>query len=179
MTARPRSQKKLNLNRFPAHTSLKALGIRKAAFLVAFKEVGNITHAAKLAGVSRRSHFQWLKNDPQYCIDYGEAQQEALENLEAEAYRRAVQGVVEPVYGSGGTGVGTVQVGQIRKYSDVLLIFMLKGANPEKYRDRIDTKISGAIGAAGMGVSLQEIMDALDEREQQKALTVEGQVIEK
>lgn len=34
-----------------------------------------------------------------------------------------------------------------RKYSDVLLIFMLKGAAPEKYADRIkqQTQVSGAL----------------------------------
>ena len=51
---------------------------------------------------------------------------------EVEARRRAVEGVEEPVGWFQGTPGGTV-----RKYSDTLLIFLLKGARPHKYRDNI------------------------------------------
>ncbi len=74
-----------------------------------------------------------------------EAREEAADHLEDEARRRAVDGWDEPVYGSGGTGVGTVEVGTIRKYDSTLLIFLLKGARPEKYRERFDAKLSGSL----------------------------------
>ena len=51
--------------------------------------------------------------------------------LEDEAVRRAKEGVEEPVY-QGGKLVGHVQ-----KYSDTLLIFLLKGAKPQKYGDKV------------------------------------------
>lgn len=49
--------------------------------------------------------------------------------LEQEAYRRAVEGVEEPVY-QGGELVGTV-----RRYSDKLLEFLLRGRRPQVYRE--------------------------------------------
>ena len=48
----------------------------------------------------------------------------ARDNLEAEAYRRAVEGVERPVY-QGGRLVGTV-----REYSDSLLTIMLRARHP-------------------------------------------------
>ena len=49
--------------------------------------------------------------------------------LEDEAVRRAYHGVEEPVFYKG------VQCGSITKYSDKLLIFLLKARDPAKYRD--------------------------------------------
>jgi hypothetical protein len=57
--------------------------------------------------------------------------------LEAEAWRRAVEGVERPIV-SGGKVVTTV-----REYSDTLLIFLLKGRRPEKYAR---FEVSGANG---------------------------------
>jgi hypothetical protein len=52
--------------------------------------------------------------------------------------RRARDGITEPVC-QGGKLVGHVQ-----KYSDSLLIFLLKGAKPKKYSERMQAQISGS-----------------------------------
>ena len=57
--------------------------------------------------------------------------------LEAEAHRRAVEGVEEPVGWYRGKPGGTV-----RRYSDNLLMFLLKGVLPERYKDRME--VAGA-----------------------------------
>ena len=119
----------------------KTMQQKKRAFLAAFAEVGTITHAAELAGIHRNAHYDWLKNDPSYPDLFREADQKACEKLEQEARRRAVHGVGEPVFYQG-QPVGTVQ-----KYSDTLLIFLLKGALPDKYRERYAAEISGPGGA--------------------------------
>ncbi len=59
----------------------------------------------------------------------------AADVLEAEAHRRAVEGVEEPVGWYKGVAGGTV-----RRYSDVLLIFTLKGLLPDIYRERKDVQ---------------------------------------
>ena len=51
------------------------------------------------------------------------------EALEYEAVRRAYHGVAEPVFYNG------VQCGSVTKYSDKLLMFLLKARNPAKYRE--------------------------------------------
>ena len=64
---------------------------------------------------------------------FEEAQQEHIEPVEAEADRRGVLGVDEPVFQGGR------QLGVRRKYSDTLLMFRLNALAPEryKYRDQI------------------------------------------
>lgn len=102
---------------------------KKRAFLAAYAECGTVTHAAEYAGISRDTHYEWLKDDA-YRQAFEEAYEEAIEHLEVEARRRAASGVDEPVFYLG------QQVGAVRKYSDNLLMFLLKAARPERYKDR-------------------------------------------
>lgn len=119
------------------------IDISQAKFLAAYAACGNISTAASLAQLGRDQHYRWLKNDEGYKAKFADAHEQACESLEEEARRRAVSGVEEPVFGSGGQGVGTVQVGVVRKYSDTLLIFLMKGVMPEKYRERQSIEHSG------------------------------------
>ncbi len=64
----------------------------------------------------------------------GFAHAEACDALASEARRRAVEGVLKPVYYKGKL------VGFIREYSDTLLMFLMKAAMPEKYRDNVRAK---------------------------------------
>lgn len=113
---------------------------KKKAFLAAFAEVGNITRAAELAGVSRAMHYDWLRDDPDYPALFQAADQQACDRLEQEARRRAVEGTLKPVF-QGGKKVGVVQ-----EYSDTLLIFLMKGAMPERYKDRVHSEVSAPGG---------------------------------
>lgn len=113
---------------------------KKGAFLSAFARLGNIRRACDVATVDRQSHYNWLRDDPEYARAFETAKLDACDRLEAEARRRAVRGTVRPVFHQG------VQCGGIREYSDTLLIFLLKGALPEKYSDRHKTEITGAQG---------------------------------
>lgn len=63
------------------------------------------------------------------------------ELLEAEAVRRAYEGVDEPVFYQGS------ECGEVRKYSDTLLMFLLKGMMPNKYRERVDQTLSNPDGS--------------------------------
>lgn len=107
----------------------------EAAFLDALAESGNVSKAAAAAGVTRTTVYA-LRNHPD-APDFAEAWEDALEEasdlLELEARRRAVEGVEEPVFYQG------LECGSVRKYSDTLLIFLLKAAKPEKYRERTST----------------------------------------
>ena len=63
--------------------------------------------------------------------------EQAADVLEREAWRRASEGVKQPVFYQGEV------CGHVRKYSDVLLIFLLKGARPDKYREQLATPAAG------------------------------------
>ena len=52
--------------------------------------------------------------------------------LEDEVRRRAFDGIEEPVFYQG------VATDVVRKYSNTLAVFLLKGAKPEKYKDRVE-----------------------------------------
>lgn len=123
---------------------------KKRAFLVAYSECGNVTKAAEASGISRQSHYDWLATDPEYAEAFRHADDAAGDRLEAEARRRAVEGVDEPVYHKGEV------VGYIRKYSDTLLIFLLKGAKPDKYAERSKAQITGTM-------TIEQILDDLDD----------------
>ena len=116
---------------------------RQAAFLEAFSMVGSIIKAAEVAKIGRTSHWEWLKVDPEYAKAFAAAQIVATEALIDEATRRAVQGVQEPVGWYQGVPGGTVT-----RYSDILLIFLIKARRPE-YRD--STHIQIGLDPAGDG----------------------------
>jgi hypothetical protein len=109
----------------------------KKAFIESFRMHGNVTTAARLVGIHRTVIYSWQEKDEAFLQEFRQAEIEATETMEAEAYRRAVKGTAEPVFHQG-AAVGTVQ-----KYSDTLLIFMLKARNPGKYRDNNNTGQSG------------------------------------
>jgi len=108
---------------------------RQDAFLAEYRLCATVTHAAEIALISRRTHYVWIEKDSAYAAAFEEAKVAASDALIKEARRRAVQGVEEPVFYKGEL------VQTIRKYSDTLLIFLLKGALPEVYRERYE--ISG------------------------------------
>ena len=110
-------------------------------FLNELAETGNVLATAKMLNLSRRDLYRVRKEDPDFHAAWEEAMDQAADHLEAEARRRAVEGWEEPVFYQG------IETGLVRKYSDTLLIFLLKGARPEKYRDRVSTELSGPGGA--------------------------------
>ena len=138
---------------------------KRRAFLTAYTELGNITAAARAAGVARQKHYEWLESDPEYAKKFADAHEQAVELLEAEARERAVNGIQEPVIYQGEltflpkfnrNGEMVMKNGKpvlsdipltIRKPSDTLLIFLLKGAKPDKYRDNAKIEHSGPGGA--------------------------------
>ena len=120
------------------------LNPKQRAFLAAFAELGSLRGAALAAKVARRSHYYWLAQ-LHYAAVFGNAREEAVDHLAAEARRRAVEGVEVPVFYQGQPCYENEfdpQTGQmrttnkpltVRKYSDTLLMFLAKVLMPEKY----------------------------------------------
>src|SRR3954451_1304003 len=101
---------------------------RRTAFLAALSECGNISESAAKAGVSRSTVYEWHAHDDQFATEWATASEQGLLGLEDEARRRA-RGFEETVIIDGKPVTRTVR-------SDVLLIFLLKGGMPDKYRER-------------------------------------------
>ena len=103
----------------------------RANFLDTLVECGgNVSKTCELVCLSKNALYKWRDADPQFAAEWDAAIQRGADVLEDEARRRAVEGVLEPVFYQG------QPCGVVRRSSDTLLIFMLKGAKPEKYRDR-------------------------------------------
>lgn len=108
-------------------------------FLEQLRETGgNVSRACKAEGIGRTMAYAWRAADADFARAWDEAVEAGLDDLEQEARRRAYDGTLKPVFYKGG------ECGHIREYSDTLLIFMLKGGRPEKYRERFDVEIKGA-----------------------------------
>lgn len=110
------------------------------AFLSALAESANVTLACRAAEIGRTAVYVLQKKDTAFALAWADAIEEAADLLEAEARRRAESGVLEPVFYQG------MKVGSIRRYSDPLMVLLLKAARPEKYRERLDQQITGKGG---------------------------------
>ena len=103
--------------------------------------MGNVTMAMREAKVERDTIYRHRRNDPVFAKGWRSALRQAGDVLESEAWRRAYEGVAEPVAILG-------QREEVRKYSDTLLIFLLKGTKPKKYRENFRHELTGANGGA-------------------------------
>lgn len=103
----------------------------KSSLLIAYVRTGSLTRACQACSISQQAHRRWLRQDPQYAEAWSDAQAALADSLEEEAIRRARDGIERPVYQGG------LQVGNTTEYSDQLLMFLLKGMRPEKYRERV------------------------------------------
>lgn len=101
---------------------------------------GNITHACAEHGIHRNTLNEWRRKNAEINNKVLAAVDRGAEVLEDECRRRAFHGFDEPVFYQG------VECGVVRKYSDTLAIFMLKGAKPNKYRERVSSEMSGPDG---------------------------------
>jgi len=104
---------------------------KKAEFLDLLAEIGNVSRAAKACNLPRRTLYSCRAVDRAFASAWDVSLEIGLDALEDEAIRRAREGFEEPVFHGG------LRCGSVRKYSDLLLIFLLKSRRP--YRD------SGAI----------------------------------
>ena len=143
-SAHPKRARKANRKPRPGSREAEASArqLKQAAFLAAFAEHATVTAAAMAAHVGRRTHYDWLEADEEYAARFKEAEEAVTEALEAEARRRAQFRVEEPVHYQG------ERVDTIRRYSDTLLIFLLKARRPETYRERFDHTLAGPDGGA-------------------------------
>ena len=128
---------------------------KRAQFLSLLAECGNVTRAADEAGLSRVYLYQMRRDDEAFAAEWETAADIGAKRLEDEARRRAVDGWQDPVWHQG------QQVGTVRKYSDTLLICLLKAHHPEKYADRqkSETNLTGDMTVQG-SVSLDPSLAA-------------------
>ncbi len=108
----------------------------KEKFLIELAKAGNVAAAALALGIDRSNAYKWRRADSSFASAWDDALLEAAEHLEQVAYRRAVEGVEEPVYYKGGI------CGMVRRYDNTLLWNLLKASNPAKYRETAAVQVN-------------------------------------
>lgn len=118
----------------------KRTPVREKRFLAALARGVSVGGAASEAGLSRSTAYDWRAADADFAARWDAALEEGTDALEDEARRRALLGVETPVH------YGGKAVGEIRKFSDALLMFLLRARRPETYRERATTEPTGRGG---------------------------------
>lgn len=170
--------------------SAKAEREAQLRFLEHFSQTGNMTYTCRETKVSRRRVRKWLlSDDERFIAEYNEAAEQASELLEREIYRRAVEGWEEPVFFKGEQAWkrdprtnalvldahGEPIPQAVRKFDSTLLIFLTKGAKPEKYRERfehgVDPKTTTSLAALMRRAAMaeQKLAPAADRELEQDA----------
>jgi len=91
---------------------------RQEAFLKVYPTAGTISAAAKVIGIKRERVNKWIKRDPEFAKKFEEARQGFVEELENIALNLVKEMAEKRDY----------------KANPTLLIFMLNGNAPEKYK---------------------------------------------
>lgn len=120
------------------------------AFLERMRTSGNVYLSCKAAGVPRRTVYNWRKKWSTFADEWDEAKDDAVDRLDAEAWKRAVDG-----------------------QSDRLLMFLLKAHKPEVYNPINRQEISGAGGGA-IEIGVKD-WDAVAKRNREQWEKLEGE----
>lgn len=106
--------------------------VAAAKFLEFYSRSGRKADAALYAGTTIGTINSWENQNRMFRDLVEEAHQIYLSMLEAEALRRGVEGVLEPIV----AGKDPEIVTYVRKFSDKLLEMLLKKADPTGYGNR-------------------------------------------
>lgn len=126
-TAAPRARKGA------AKAPVKKVGVaktmvaRRADFLQRLRGSLNVTESARRAGIGNSTVYRHRQTNARFRAEWDAALTAAVDDVESNALRRAIEGVEKPVFYRG------QQVGSIRVHSDALAMFMLKAKRPEIY----------------------------------------------
>jgi hypothetical protein len=91
-------------------------------FLSVLRKGNSAAAACKAIGISRQAMYVRRELDVEFAKQWNDAVDEGTDMLEDVALKRAC------------------------KKSDTLVIFLLKGRRPEKYKDRLSTELTGKDG---------------------------------
>lgn len=108
-------------------------------FFAVFAATANVSKASKASKVARSWVYDERDRNESFAARWKEAEEVACDALEEEARRRALKGVIKPIYQQG------KRVGQVREFSDTLMITLLKAHRPEKFKDRSSVEQSGEV----------------------------------
>ncbi len=111
---------------------------RREIYIDVLKATGNPAEAARKCNICWQTAYNYKNKHPDFAVLYENSIEEGIDDLLGELRRRAKDGVDEPVFYQG------VECGIIKKYSDSLGMFLVKGRRKE-YCDRQEITIPGGL----------------------------------
>lgn len=93
----------------------------RRAFLAVLRRGYSIAKACRAAGIGRTAVYAWRDDDDEFSKDWDAAVEAGTDALEDALHDRAVE------------------------RDTTAAIFLLKGRRPEKYRERVDNRVSGDV----------------------------------
>ena len=127
---------------------------RKKKYLQSYARCGNLSKCARITGISLSMHYYWMNSDPQYKEAFAIARGIYDDSLEEILDDRVKHGTERDVWYRG------EKVGKTRTHSENLLMFALKGAKPQKYRDK------EIVGLDGSSIKAEELRSHYKDRKQ-------------
>lgn len=110
-------------------------------FLAALAEHVVVVDACKAAGVSQSNVYDERRRNEKFAEAWAEIEEQTIQRMEREGFRRAVEGWIERTeyeYHEVDGELQRFESLQVRKFSDTLLIFLLKARRPNVYRERVE-----------------------------------------
>jgi hypothetical protein len=138
---------------------------RRKKFLEILANTGSVPEAARAVGYTNSSPMnRYRKQNKDFAEEWMEALDSFCDVMEAEADRRAKEGVLEPVFYKGDI------VGHRINYSDTLMLARLRALKPEKY----NPQGSGANVNVKFGVAVLPMQAKNEEAWEQRAIDMHG-----
>lgn len=151
---------------------------KRRVFLEVLAKTGRVAEASRAVGYTDTATLQaFRRNDEDFAEAWNHALEAAAHVLEEEIWRRAHDGVLEPIYYKGKVA------GYKTNYSDTLAMFILRGLKPGTYRENQrggDTNISFGIAVLPMTAQSDEKWEqrAVLMHSEQKTITIEAKPVE-
>ena len=150
---------------------------KQQAFLILYSHFGVISKSAQAVGVGYDTIARQLKSDPVFKKLFERAKIVAADTVEAEVFKRAVEGWEEPVWYQGEI------VGHTLKKSDRMLELLAKGVRPDKFSEKMQLSGKGGgplqLQVINFGETTREELDKIEEGEyiEQAPQSAEGKQI--
>lgn len=151
---------------------------KRRVFLDVLAKTGVVAEAARAVGYTDTATLQqYRRNDEEFAEAWDFALEAAAHVLEEEIWRRAKEGVLEPIFYKGEVA------GYKTNYSDTLAMFILRGLKPSVYRESQrggDTNISFGIAVLPMTAQSDDQWEqrAVLMHQEQKTITIEAKPVE-
>ena len=115
----------------------------------------SLRHAYTSAGVHRATMVNWRHDHKLFDSIMESIQDEMVDTMRAEVYRRAVVGHDEPVFYQG------IRTETVRKFSDSLLQFTLMGYDSKFRAKDVNMNVSGSLDS---NVNIEGLRERLAQR---------------